>query len=113
VLLYLYLLLASMLSIKVSPEMAVSFTPLPVTVRARIQPNDQMRAIAATLDDGAYFRRSSSQTISGSNASPLQVFEWRDVPPGEYMVVVEIYDEANRVLARAQHTVRIINHIEP
>jgi hypothetical protein len=106
------LLLASLLSIKVSPTMTVSFSPIPVTVRARITPSDEIRSIGAVIT-GANHHRSSAMSLNGSNASPMQVFTWRDIPPGEYTVYVELYDQSNRVLASASHPVRILSQVDP
>lgn len=105
------LLLTALLSIKVSPQMVISFTPVTVTIRARIQPQHEMRSIGASIVGGD-FGRSSAISLDGENAAPLQVFEWRSIPPGEYTVTVELYDSANRVLARDSKPVRIVGQEE-
>jgi hypothetical protein len=102
------LLLIALLSIKVTPQIAMSFKPVPVTVRARIStPTDDMRSISASII-GADYGRSSTITLEGAASAPMHVFEWREVPPGEYTVVVEVYDSSNNVLARDTKPVKIV-----
>ena len=71
------------LQIRVSP--VVSRAPALLTVRAMIEPsadNRSLQIIAASND----FFRSSEVSLDGTNSSPLNVFEFRNLPTGMYQV---------------------------
>src|SRR5262245_42251766 len=71
------------LSLRVSPVVAVA--PATVTVQARIDADDDNRALEVTVESDA-FRRSSQIDLDGRNAPRVSVFELRDIPTGLYEV---------------------------
>jgi hypothetical protein len=71
------------LSLHVSPIVAIA--PATVTVQARIDADDENRALAVTVESED-FSRSSQIELAGKNAPRLNVFELRDIPTGLYEV---------------------------
>lgn len=71
------------LSLHVSPIVAIA--PATVTVQARIDANDENRALAVTVESEGFSRRSQIE-LDGKNAPRLSVFELRDIPTGLYEV---------------------------
>ena len=71
------------LSLHVSPIVAVA--PATVTVQARIDADDDNRALEVTVESDD-FRRSSQIELAGKNAPRVSVFELRDIPTGLYEV---------------------------
>jgi hypothetical protein len=72
---------AEPLRLRVSPE--ASFAPAFVTVRVSIEADAENRileVVAASPD----FYRSSQVEINGAQAPRLSVFEFRDLPAGDY-----------------------------
>jgi hypothetical protein len=71
------------LRMQVTPS--VTRAPALVTVRVSVDSSPENRSlrIAASSSD---FYRSSEVQLDGSNAAPLSVFEFRNLPPGLYEV---------------------------
>jgi hypothetical protein len=71
------------LRIQVSP--AISRAPAQVTVRLIVESDAQNRTlqIVATSDD---YYRSSEVQLDGKDAQSLNVFEFRNLPPGTYQI---------------------------
>ena len=71
------------LSLRVSPVVAIA--PATVTVQARVDADDQNRALQVTVESDG-FTRSSQIQLDGKNAPRVSVFELRDIPSGLYEV---------------------------
>ena len=69
--------------LQVSPT--VSRAPALLTVRVTIDPSDDNRALQITAESNDFFR-SSEVSLNGANSSPLNVFEFRNLPTGTYQV---------------------------
>ena len=74
---------AQPLCLDVSPVL----TPAPgfFSVRAKVESNDENRALEIVAESPDYVRSSTIQ-LDGSTAPPLSVFEFRNLPPGVYDV---------------------------
>jgi hypothetical protein len=71
------------LRMKVSP--AVSIAPGFLTVRVSVQAADDNRRLTVVAESSDFFRSSEVQ-LDGAHASPLNVFEFRNLPTGTYEV---------------------------
>src|SRR5882762_1823699 len=71
------------LRIQVSP--AVSRAPALLTVRVTVEAAAENRTLQIIAESKDYYRSSEVQ-IEGSGASPLNVFEFRNLPTGLYQV---------------------------
>jgi hypothetical protein len=88
------------LSLQVSP--AVSFAPTNLTIRTRVEPDADNRAIEVVADSEEFYRSSAIQ-MEGDRAPRTTTFELRSLPPGEYEVTAVVFgtDGQRRALARA------------
>src|SRR5262245_4272969 len=71
------------LSLSVTP--IVGLAPANVTVQARIDADDENRALEVTVESAAFLRRSQIE-LNGKSAPRVSVFELRDIPTGLYEV---------------------------
>jgi len=71
------------LRIQVSP--AISRAPAQVTVRVSVEAAADNRTLRIVAESQDYYR-SSEVLIDGKDAAPLQVFEFRNLPPGLYQI---------------------------
>ena len=71
------------LVMKVSP--AVSRAPALLKVQVTVEPSADNRSLQITAESRDFFRSSEVQ-IDGRNTSPLNVFEFRNLPTGMYQV---------------------------
>jgi hypothetical protein len=92
------------LRLKVSPEM--SMEPAWITVQVLIEPDADNRAIDVVAESEDYFRSSRLQ-LDGENASRVTVFQYKDLPAGEYEVrgVLIGRDGSSRAVVRRAFTV--------
>jgi hypothetical protein len=74
---------------------AISVTPLkafaPPTVQAfvRVPRHPDNRLLRVTLDSGAFYR-SSDLPLEGANAPTTHWVRWPSLPPGNYVVLLEL-----------------------
>jgi len=71
------------LRMDVSPS--VSRAPALLTVRVTVEAAADNRSLHITAESPDFYRSSEMQ-IDGENASPLSVFEFRDLPSGTYQI---------------------------
>jgi hypothetical protein len=71
------------LTMTVSP--AQSFAPTTLTVRVRVKPDAENRALQVVAESGDYYRSSQIQ-LDGNEAPQTIVVELRSVPGGDYEV---------------------------
>jgi len=74
---------AEPLRVQVSPP--VSRAPALLTVRVSIEATADNRALQVVAESPDFYR-SSEISIDGTNAAPLNVFEFRNLPTGLYQV---------------------------
>jgi hypothetical protein len=77
------------LTISVSPR--VSREPARITVRVSIEPNPDNRGLEVVAESSTYFRSSYLQ-LDGDRAARTSVFQYRDLPAGNYEVRVVLLD---------------------
>jgi hypothetical protein len=94
------------LSLTVSPRQAFA----PAEVRARVQIDAEAAARRLVIDlVGQGRSQSSEQPFTPSDRrQTVYVPAWRDVPPGDYLVVVTLIDSVNAIVARVVQSVRIL-----
>jgi hypothetical protein len=92
-------------TLKVSP--LVSFAPTTIVIRTRIKADVANRAleIAAESDD---FYRSSVVGLDGADAPTSNVFQFRDLPGGEYEVTATLYGQDGSARSVATQMVNVI-----
>jgi hypothetical protein len=93
------------LRIAVSP--AQSFAPSNLNIRARVVPNPENRALVIVAESEDFYR-SSQIALEGERAPATIMFEFRGVPPGEYLVSGVLTDSAGHRRAIAEQKVRVI-----
>jgi hypothetical protein len=77
------------MSISVSPQVARE--PARITVRVSIEPNPDNRALEVVAESSTFFRSSYLQ-LDGDRAARTNVFQYRDLPAGDYEVRVVLFD---------------------
>jgi hypothetical protein len=89
------------ITIAVSPRQSIG--PTNLTVRLRVEPRADNRALEIVADSGDFYRSSMIQ-LDGERAARTVFVEFRGVPSGEYQVSGAVYDSVgHRVgLARQQ-----------
>jgi hypothetical protein len=75
------------LSMRLSPTLALA--PALLVVRTVIESDKNNRALEIVVDSGE-FRRSSTIPLAGADAAPVNVTEYRDLPPGTYEVTSQL-----------------------
>jgi hypothetical protein len=71
------------LRMEVSPS--VSRAPAVVTVRVTVATAADNRSLQVIAESPTFYRSSQTQ-IDGTNSSPVNVFEFRDLPTGTYQI---------------------------
>ena len=91
------------LRIEVSPRMSVA--PAMVRIRAIVTPDAANRALQIVAESGAYYR-SSLVPLDGANAAAITEMTLKNLPGGDYEVVVVLVDaDGRRTFDRSQITV--------
>ena len=95
---------ATPVSIRVNPS--VTFAPATLVVRAQVEADESNRAVEVTADSDDFYR-SSTIPLDGARAPRTSVFQFRDLPPGEYDVAAVVLgaDGNRRAIARTHVTV--------
>src|SRR5882672_3286541 len=71
------------LRIAVSP--AQSFAPSDLRIRARVAPHAENRSLEIVAESSAFYR-SSQISLEGERAAATNMFEFRGLPGGEYLI---------------------------
>ena len=92
------------ITVAVSPRQ--SFGPTNLTVRVRVQPDADNRALQIVADSGEFYRSSQIQ-LDGERAERTVVVEFRGVPSGDYEVYGVLFNSVGhrRAMARQQASV--------
>jgi hypothetical protein len=95
---------ADPVSIRVSPH--VTFAPATLVVRTQVEADENNRAVEVTADSDEFYR-SSTIPLDGVRAPRTSIFQFRDLPPGEYEVAAMVIgaDGDRRAIARTHVTV--------
>jgi hypothetical protein len=93
------------LSLRVSPPFA--HAPAFVTALVRVPRAAENRLLRVTIDSDQY-RRSSDVILEGEAATENHTFLWKNLPGGDYVVVVELYGHRSMTRHTSQ-TVHVIN----
>lgn len=92
------------LSLRVSP--AVGTAPGYVTVTATVQPDSGNRRLEMIADSGSFYRSSEIQ-LEGENAPLITQIALKNLPRGEYAIVVVLRDSNGRGTV-ARSAVRVL-----
>jgi hypothetical protein len=79
----------SRLRIEVSPR--ISQAPGLVRIRAIVTPSSENRGLRVVADSGDFFR-SSYLPLDGADAAPITETSFKNLPGGEYEVIVTLVD---------------------
>ena len=93
--------------LKVSASPIVSFAPSTVRVQVRIVPSGENRGLEIVAESEDFYR--SSQVQLDGDLSPAAImFEFRDLPGGDYQVYGVLTDSDGHRRAIAQQRVRVV-----
>lgn len=76
-------------SVRVSPTVARE--PARITVRVSVEPNADNRGLEVVAESATFFRSSYLQ-LDGERAARTSVFQYRDLPAGNYVVRAVLLD---------------------
>jgi hypothetical protein len=93
------------LKIVVSPTQ--SFAPSNLSIRARVVPNAENRALEVIAESGEFYR-SSQITLEGERAPSTITIDFRGVPSGEYQIYGILVDAGGHRRAMAAQFVRVL-----
>jgi hypothetical protein len=93
------------LAIKVYPS--VSFAPAAILVNVHVPTDSENRALELIADSADYYR-SSTIELDGPHAPQTSVFQWRDLPSGEYEVTARLYGRSARVRAQVGQRIAVL-----
>ena len=79
----------SRLRIEVSPR--ISQAPAVVRIRAIVTPSPENRGLRVVADSSEFFR-SSYLPLDGADAAPITETSFKNLPGGEYEVIVTLVD---------------------
>jgi len=94
----------SPLGLRVTPEMA--FEPARVNIHVRIEPNPDNRAVEIVAESDAFYR-SSRIDVDGDRAPRMTLFQYRDLPAGEYEVRATLIGPDGRERAVERHQLSV------
>lgn len=81
------------------------FGPSNVTIKVRVKDIPKAAGIDVVVDGEDYYRESGQQLNDGQS---LYLFEFRNVPPGNYVVAVGIGDRDGHILQQTETGMTII-----
>ncbi len=93
------------LAIKVYPS--VSFAPAVILVNVHVPTDSENRALELIADSPDYYR-SSTVELDGPHAPKTSVFQWRDLPSGEYEVTARLYGPSARARAQVSQHIAVL-----
>jgi hypothetical protein len=99
------LLAANPLTMTVSPVQ--SFAPTNITIRVRVEPDADNRALEVVAESGEYYRSSLVQ-LDGADAPRTTSLELRNVPGGSYDVRCVLFNAAGRQRAAVRAQVIVL-----
>ena len=90
-----------MITMAVSPRQSIG--PTNLTVRVRLEPSAENRALQIVADSGEFYRSSHVQ-LAGERAERMVVVEFRGVPSGDYQISGVLFNSVghSRAMARQQ-----------
>jgi hypothetical protein len=92
------------LHIEVSPR--ISQAPAQVRIRAIVTPSAENRGLRVTADSGDFFR-SSYLTLDGADAAPITETSFKNLPGGEYEVIVTLVDSQGHATNVDRRTIMV------
>jgi hypothetical protein len=92
------------LRIEVSPR--ISQAPAQVRIRAIVTPSAENRGLRIVADSGDFFR-SSYLTLDGADAAPVTETSFKNLPGGEYEVVVTLVDAQGQPTSVDRRTIMV------
>jgi hypothetical protein len=92
--------------VKVAASPLVSFAPSNVRIQVRIVPSDENRGLEVVAESGEFYRSSQAQ-LEGATAPAAMMFEFRDLPGGDYHVYGVLIDSAGGRRGLAHQTLRV------
>src|SRR4051794_28225144 len=96
------------LALQVSPRTAMG--PTTIRIRAMVEQDPTNRALEVSADSGRVYQ-SSAIELDGDEAARINEVVFRDMPQGEYEIVVRLLDSSGRVRAMARSTVTIAGQL--
>jgi len=93
------------LRIAVSP--AQSFAPSNLRIRASVAPNAENRSLEIVAESSEFYRRSQI-SLEGDRAARTNMFEFRGLPGGDYLISAVVTDSRGHRRAIAEQQVRVI-----
>src|SRR3954469_23163 len=96
------------LALQVSPRTAMG--PTSIRVRAVVEHDSTNRMLEVSADSGGVYQ-SSAIELDGDEAARINEVVFRDMPQGEYEIVVRLLDSSGRVRAMARSTVTIAGQL--
>jgi hypothetical protein len=92
------------LRIEVSPR--ISQAPAQVRIRAIVTPSAENRGLRISADSGEFFR-SSYLALDGADAAPITETSFKNLPGGEYEVIVVLVDSQGHATNVDRRTVTV------
>jgi hypothetical protein len=93
------------LAVRVSP--AVAFAPATLVVRAMIQSDPDNRTVEIVAESNDFYRSSEMQ-LDGERAPRVNVFEFRSLPSGTYLVTATLKDSKGQSRASVRSEVNVM-----
>jgi hypothetical protein len=93
------------ITMKVSP--AVAFAPANLVVRAMVIADADNRAVEIVAESEDFYRSSMIQ-LDGDKAARTSMFEFRDLPPGNYVVRANLYGSNGEQRATIRQQMNVI-----
>jgi hypothetical protein len=96
------------LRLAVSP--AQSLAPSNLRIRVRVVPHADNRSLEIVAESGEFYR-SSRISLEGERAPVTNMFEFRGLPGGEYLVSSVLTDSRGHRRAIAEQQIRVIPQV--
>lgn len=97
--------LALALVLNVTPN--VGFAPATLRIKVQVTPQADNRLVRVVLDNGEYFRSTDIQLDGEATPRTQSVFEFRDVPAGDYEMVALLYDKYAKLVMTAKQIIHL------
>jgi|KBSMisStaDraftv2_1062788.scaffolds.fasta_scaffold262549_1 hypothetical protein len=97
------------LALQVSPRTAMG--PTSIRVRAVVEHDSTNRMLEVSADSGGVYQ-SSAIELDGDEAAKINEVVFRDMPKGEYEIIVRLLDSSGRVRALARSSVTIAGDVD-
>jgi hypothetical protein len=93
--------------VRVAVSPLISFAPSNVRIQVRMVPSDDNRSLEVVAESGEFYRSSQVQ-LEGATAPAAMLFEFRDLPGGDYHVYGILTDSAGGQRAIAHQTLKVL-----